>query len=99
MLFTESSLEEQSVAEIQHYFTVAPNPTTTGYLTLKWDDLYRGKVSSIEIYSANKQKIPVSFTSNATQTTVNISSQPTGYYFVYFKLDDTRIVYKTVIKK
>jgi hypothetical protein len=73
---------------------VYPNPTA-GNVYLQFDGDVKN-VQSIEIYNTLGEKV---YYSNHFESTVNISNQPNGVYFIHVNLISNRIVEKLILQR
>ena len=75
--------------------SVSPNPSS-GIFTIKMEDV-TGKMANVEIYNVLGEKVYAQLVS-ASSTTINLSTQPKGIYFVQIKSGEIIATQKIVIE-
>lgn len=84
-----------NVSDIQNdvYYDIYPNPTN-GKLTIENREL---KIENVSVYNMLGERVYQSNT-NQQQTTIDLSSQPAGIYFIEIKSENEK-VFKKIIKE
>ncbi len=77
---------------------IYPNPTSST-VTLKWEDEYVGLITLVEVQAYNSFfKKSWKITEKQNSILIDLTSQPSGLYYVNFHLSDGNIISKTIVK-
>ena len=95
---TNKQTNDGESTQFASYFYVFPNPTK-GRVQLRWDEKVRGLIHNISILGLNSNyRENLVFNKNLKEISLDLSSQPMGYYIVLFELSNGIVVDKKIIK-
>ena len=93
-LFDTKRKATNEVADVEQDISMIPNPTTNQTL-LRWD----ADMDRIEVVSESGQRVLTYNVAGLQQKIVDMSTMPTGIYFVRFLVDNSVVATKKLIKR